>query len=140
MNKLMTVAALVALSTGAFADEAAPAPAGGQKAPAAVAAAPAPGAEARPKALRRSPTFDRTQLEARMRERQAERRAKVVALLKGAGVPADKAPALAEEIEGVYVRRMSRPQRPTRMQGKGKGPEGVREKRPQPPAKESKQD
>jgi len=135
MKKLMTVAALVALSTGAFADEAAPAPADGQKAPVpAAAAAPAPGAEAR----RRPPAFDRAQFEARMKQRQAERRAKVVALLEGAGVAADKAPALAEEIEGVYGRRMARPPRPPRAQGNG--PEGARGMRPQRQPKEPKKD
>ena len=134
MKKLMIVAALVALSAGAFADEAAPA--GGQKAPEpAAAVAPAPGAAARPEARRRPPQFDRAKFEARMRERQAERRAKVVALLEGAGVPADKAPALAEEIEGVYGRRMARP---PRMQGKG--PEGARGMRPPRLPKEPKQD
>ena len=137
MKKLMTVVALVALSAGAFADEAAPAE--GQKAPVpAAAAAQAPGAEVRTEARRRPPTFDRAQFEARMKQRQAERRAKVVALLEGAGVPADKAPALAEEIEGVYGRRMARPPRPPRAHGNG--PEGARGMRPKRQPKEPKQD
>ena len=135
MKKLMTMAALAALSAGAFADEAAPAPAAEQKTPAAAVAAPPAGA--RPEARRR-PMFDRAQFEARMRERQAERRAKVVELLKGAGVPEDKAPALAEEIDGVYSRRAARPQRPPRMHGKG--PEGGRGPRPQRPPQEPKKD
>ena len=136
MKKLMAMAALAALSAGAFAEAAAPAPAAAeQKVPAAAAAAPAAGA--RPEARRR-PMFDRAQFEARMRERQAERRAKVVELLKGAGVPEDKAPALAEEIDGVYSRRAARPQRPPRMHGKG--PEGGRGPRPQRPPQEPKKD
>lgn len=117
MKKLMIAVAVAAMAGGVFADKAAePAKA---EAPAKVEAAAAP------KAARR-PVFDRAKFEARMKERQAERRAKVAELLKSAGVAEDKIPALTEEIEKAFSPRPPR----SRRAGKSAGPQ-----RPAPAAK-----
>lgn len=110
MKKLIAAAAFAAMAGGVFADGAAPAKAdasGGNAAPAAEAAKNGPAAAKRPA----RPAFDRAKFEARMKERQAERRAKVEELLKSAGVAADKVKALAEEIEKAYTARPQRNRR-----------------------------
>ena len=119
MKRLMIMAAAMALSAGTFAEE--PAQAAQKPAEAAATATPVAG-EAR------RPSFDRARFEARMRERQAERRVKVAALLKGAGVPDDKVQSLTDEIDNIY----SRP-RPRRVPGKmAEGAPGRAGMRPQP--------
>lgn len=112
MKKLIAAAAFAAMAGGVFADGAAPAKAdasGGNAAPAAEAAKNGPNAAAAKRPAR--PAFDRAKFEARMKERQAERRAKVEELLKSAGVAADKVKALAEEIEKAYTARPQRNRR-----------------------------
>ena len=117
MKRLMMAVAVAAMAGGVFADKAAePAKA---DAPAKAEAAAAP------KAARR-PALNREQFMARMKERQAERRAKVAELLKGAGVAEDKIPALTEEIEKAFSPRPPR----SRRAGKAAGPQ-----RPAPAAK-----
>lgn len=102
MKKLIA-AAVCALAVGAFADET-------EKV--AEAAAPAQvEAAAKPHAPR---GFDRAKYEERIKQRKLERKAKVVALLAEAGVPAEKAEATAEAIDEVYTRRPQRPPRPPR--------------------------
>ncbi|MBO7684217.1 MAG: hypothetical protein J6T51_05790, partial [Kiritimatiellae bacterium] len=59
----------------------------------------------------RPPQFDRAKFEARMKERQAERRAKVAELLKAAGVAEGKVQALTEEIEKAFAPRFARTRR-----------------------------
>lgn len=121
MKKLMIAVAVAAMAGGVFADKAAePAKA---EAPAKVEAAAPKGAAAKRPAR---PVFDRAKFEARMKERQAERRAKVAELLKGAGVAEDKIPALTEEIEKAFSPRPPR----SRRAGKAAGPQ-----RPAPAAK-----
>ena len=104
MKKLIAIAAVATLATGAFAEDTAAAPA------AETPAAPAAAEAAKPQAPR---GFDRAKYEERMKQRRLEQKAKVVEILTAAGVPAEKADATAEEIEGVY-----RPQRRPRSQGK----------------------
>ena len=112
MKRLMMAMAVAAMAGGVFADKA--------EAPAKAEAAPAKAeAAAAPKAARR-PAFNREQFMARMKERQAERRAKVAELLKGAGVAEDKIPALTEEIEKAFSPRPPR----SRRGGKAAGPQG----------------
>ena len=121
MKKLIAAAAFAAMAGGVFADGAAPAKAdasGGNAAPAAEAAKNGPNAAAAKRPAR--PAFDRAKFEARMKERQAERRAKVAELLKGAGVAEDKIPALTEEIEKAFSPRPPR----SRRAGKAAGPQG----------------
>ena len=117
MKKLMMAVAVAAMAGGVFADKA--------EAPAKAEAAPAKAEAAAPKAARR-PSLNREQFMARMKERQAERRAKVAELLKGAGVAEDKIPALTEEIEKAFSPRPPR----SRRAGKSAGPQ-----RPAPAAK-----
>ena len=109
MKKLMIAVAVAAMAGGVFADKA--------EAPAKVEAAAPKGAAARRPAR---PVFDRAKFEARMKERQAERRAKVAELLKGAGVAEDKIPSLTEEIETAFSPRPPS----SRRAGKAAGPQG----------------
>ena len=121
MKRLMIAAALLALSAGAFAEEATPAPA----APAADAVKAVQGKPGRP-------PFDRAKYEARMRERQEARRAKVAEILAAAGVDAEKAKTLALEIEKVYASRPPRQPRQPR-EGKKRLPQGERKPAPATP-------
>ena len=105
MKRLMMAVAVAAMAGGVFADKAAePAKA---DAPAKVEAAKRPA----------RPVFDRAKFEARMKERQAERRAKVAELLKSAGVAEDKVQPLTEEIEKAFSVRPPRPRRGARAGG-----------------------
>ena len=107
MKRLMIAAVLAAMAGGAWAAEKAPAD-----------AAPAK-AEARAEAKRPArPAFDRAKFEARMKQRQAERRATVVEILKAGGVAEGKVQALADEIDKVYS---ARPPRPMPRRGKAGG-------------------
>ena len=109
MKRLMMAVAVAAMAGGVFADKAAePAKA---DAPAKVEAAASKDAAAKRPARQ---VFDRAKFEARMKERQAERRAKVAELLKGAGVAEDKIPALTEEIEKAFSPRSRSSQNPRR--------------------------
>ena len=104
MRKLMMAIAVAAMAGGVFAD--------GEAAPAAKADAPAK-AEAASRRPARSarPAFNREQFVARMKERQAERRAKVAELLKSAGVAEDKVQPLVDELEKVFSPRSQHPRR-----------------------------
>ena len=104
MRKLMMAMAVAAMAGGVFAD--------GEAATAAKAEAPAK-AEAVARRQAR-PAFNREQFMARMKERQAERRAKVAELLKGAGVAEDKVQPLVEEIEKAFLPRSRSSQNPRR--------------------------
>ena len=104
MRKLMMAMAVAAMAGGVFAD--------GEAATAAKAEAPAK-AEAVARRQAR-PAFNREQFMARMKERQAERRAKVAELLKGAGVAEDKIQPLVEEIEKAFSPRSRSSQNPRR--------------------------
>ena len=110
MKKLLFAAAFAAVASGSFAADSAEAP-----------AAPAETAkivEKAEKAVRQRPAFDRSKFEERMRQRKAERDAKVIEAIKAAGITDEaKAKELAEQIEKIYTR----PQRPHRMPG---GPRG----------------
>ena len=101
MRKLMMAMVVAAMAGGVFAD--------GEAAPAAKADAPAK-AEAAPRRSPR-PAFNREQFMARMKERQAERRAKVAELLKSAGVAEDKVQPLVDELEKVFSTRSQHPRR-----------------------------
>ena len=107
MRKLMMAIAVAAMAGGVFADgEAAPA---AKAASAAKAEAPAKAEAASRRPAR--PAFNREQFMARMKERQAERRAKVAELLKSAGVAEDKVQPLVDELEKVFSPRSQRPRR-----------------------------
>ena len=109
MKRLMMAMAVAAMAGGVFADKA--------EAPAKAEAAPAKAeAAAAPKAARR-PALNREQFMARMKERQAERRAKVAELLKSAGVAEDKIPALTDELEKMFSPRSQHPRRGARAGG-----------------------
>lgn len=114
MKKLIAMAAVVTLAAGAFAEDNAEAPK--EKTPAAQVAAAAK--------LRSPHGFDRAKFEERMKQRRLELMKKVTDILVAAGIPAEKAGATAEEIDGVYMRR---PQRGPRL------PHGKR--LPRPPRK-----
>ncbi len=120
MKRLVIAAALAALSAGAFADEPA-------------AAAPATEAVKATQAAPGRPPFDREKYEARMRERQEARRAKVVEILSAAGVEAEKAQTLSKEIDKVYMSRPPRPPRDPNRAGKRKVPQGERKPAPAKP-------
>ena len=108
MRKLMMAMAVAAMAGGVFAD--------GE----AASAAKAPDAPARAEASARRaarPAFNREQFMARMKERQAERRAKVAELLKSAGVAEDKIPALTDELEKMFSPRSQHPRRGARAGG-----------------------
>lgn len=115
MKKLIAIAAVSVMAVGSFADDGAAAP---KEAPATPVAAEA----AKPQT---PPSFDRAKYEERMKQRKLERKAKVVAILTAAGVPAEKVDATAEEIDGLYTRRP--PRRPM--------PQGMRPPRQRPPRK-----
>ena len=102
MKRLMMAVAVAAMAGGVFADTA--------EAPAKADAPAKAEAAAAPKAARR-PAFNREQFMARMKERQAERRAKVAELLKSAGVAEDKVEPLVDELEKVFSPRSQHPRR-----------------------------
>ena len=106
MKKLLFAAAFVAVACGSFAAESAAAPAAPVE--------PAKAVEKAEGAVRQRPAFDRAKFEERMRQRKAERDAKVLEAIKAAGITDEaKAKELAEQIEKLYAR----PQRPHRMPG-----------------------
>ena len=70
--------------------------------------------------------FDREKFQARIRARQAERKAKVAELLKAAGVAEDKAKGLVEEIDKVYSARPPRPPRRPRAGGEAQSTSGAK--------------
>ena len=105
MRKLMMAMAVAAMAGGVFAD--------GEAASAAKASDAPARAEASARRAAR-PAFNREQFMARMKERQAERRAKVAELLKGAGVAEDKVQPLVEEIEKAFSPRSRSSQNPRR--------------------------
>ncbi len=107
MRKLMMAMAVAAMAGGVFAD--------GEAATAAKAEVPAK-AEAVARRQAR-PGFNREQFMAQMKKRQAERRAKVAELLKGAGVAEDKVQPLVDEIEKAFSPRSSHPRRGGRAGG-----------------------
>ena len=110
MKKLLFAAVLAAAASCSFAAEPAEAPA--------APAAPAKTVEKAERPARPRPAFDRAKFEERMRQRKAERDAKVIEAIKAAGITDEaKAKELAEQIEKIYAR----PQRPHRMPG---GPRG----------------
>lgn len=113
MKKLIAIAAISTIAVGAFADD-------GAEAPKEAAAAPVAAEAEKPHT---PPAFDRAKYEERMKQRSLERKAKVVEILAKAGVPAEKAEATADEIDGVYTRRP--PRRPA--------PHGMRPPRQRPP-------
>ena len=107
MKKLVIALSLSALALGACAEGEAAKPANEQKAAEAVAG----------RAQRQG--FDRARFEEYMKKRRAERRNKVVEILKSNGI-ADEAKAneVADAIEKLYAR----PQRPPRPAGNGQRP------------------
>ena len=111
MKRLILAAVLAAMAGGVVADEPAP-----EK------AAPAKVAEKRPA----RPAFDRAKFEARIRERQAERRAKVAEVLKAAGIEESKVKGLVDEIDKVYSARPPRPPRRPRAGGESHGTSGTK--------------
>ena len=108
MRKLMMAMAVAAMAGGVFAD--------GEAASAAKASDAPARAEASARRAAR-PAFNREQFMARMKERQAERRAKVAELLKSAGVAEDKIPALTDELEKAFSPRSQHPRRGARAGG-----------------------
>ena len=102
MKKLMFAAVIAAMSAATFAADEAAKPAAEAAKPAAEAARPA------------RPKFDRSKFEARMKERQAERKAKMVETLKKYGLDDEKASACADEL--LKPVRPERPARPPRQQ------------------------
>ena len=116
MKRLILAAALAAMAGGVVADEAAPAKAEPAKTEAKAADAKRPA----------RPVFDRAKFEARIRERQAERRAKVAELLKSAGIEEAKVKGLAEEIDKVYSARPPRPPRRPRDGGEPQRTSGAK--------------
>jgi len=115
MKRLIAAAAVAAMAAVAFADNVAADP---KETPAAPVAAEAAKQQT-------PPTFDRAKFEERMKQRKLERKAKVVAILTAAGIPAEKVEAIAEEIDGVYTRRPPR----------RSAAQGARPPRPRPPRK-----
>ena len=104
MKKLLFVAALAAVTSGAYAEEAA-------------APADAPKAVEGAKAVRQRPAFDRAKFEEQRKQLRAERMAKVVEAVKAAGISDEaKAKELAEAIDKIYARPM-RPARRPRVRG-----------------------
>ena len=98
MKKLIAIAVVSVMATGAFANDGAAAP---KKAPTAPGAAEAAASQT-------PPSFDRAKYEELMKQRKLKRKAKVVAILTAAGIPSEKVEAIAEEIDGVYSRRTPR--------------------------------
>ena len=74
------------------------------------------------------PPFDRAKFEERMKQRRAEVQAKVITLLKAAGVADEKTAELAAEIDKVY--RPQRPQGMHRPPMRGVRPQPASEKKP----------
>ena len=112
MKKLMFVAALAVVASGAYAEEAAPA----------TVPADAPKAVEVAKPTRQRPAFTRAKFEEHMKQRREERKAKVLEAIKAAGIADEtKAKELVETIDKLYARPMRpmRPMRPSRpvMQG-----------------------
>lgn len=99
MKKLMFAAAVAAMSCGVFAEEA-------------KTEAPAEKPAAVENARRARPQFDKAKFEERMKQRQAERKAAVVEILKKYGLDDEKAAACADELQ--KVGRPVRPPRPQR--------------------------
>ena len=102
--KTLIATAISAMAMGVFAAEA-------ENAAQPAVPPPAQEAVAQPQAPQ---GFDRAKFEERMKQRRLERKAKVVAILTAAGIPAEKVDATAEEIDGVYTRRPPRGPRPPR--------------------------